>query len=911
MNWSTSVYTTLSSDTEPSIVITFDSAKYIFNAGENTTRAVMQSGRGWKKVKALFMTQLGTQRSSGVPGLFMSVADGSPRVMDVVGPKGLLHLIASMRLHTFRKTLGLKVEEVPSVLTASQQEPVPVFKDENITVFSIPVVPSPQPVEETSSKDDVLWDAPERSSKRKRSRSPDSPSKRISLDSSVPAGAPQNGSSLMDRYRNDPQFDPYTLEGDEADAWRRLIIDHMFTWVEPPPKTVKKGKQKQVAGGASSGSQDAAAASLPQVPHWAEDALRSQGKPPGRGRRSSTPAGSIKQLPKFTPSIRGAATSYIIVGPRVRGKFNAERAAELGLFGPRRGQVARGETVTFMVDDGSGGKIERTVRPEDCLGENESTKIVMVLDVPSPSHIDSLTSAFDTPAYSSFRVKKVDEQKDQVVHIIHHILGPGVLEDERYKLFMNGFSSETQHVVSSADHSPDPLTFTSAGLSQLRLNQLDPNMFPLLHYNTTPQKELALVPSLPPLTSFMESHAVVDVRPPRLLATDPLLAARDRFHPVVASEMPLELSSETREKFSKAQRVVSSRMAELAGRPPKPGDELVVISLGTNSAISSRYRNVSGHLVQIPDWGNVLLDAGEGTWGQMTRCFGMDPANPSNVWHALRGLKCVFVSHAHADHHIGLAKILAMRKKLDPPPSEPLYLVTTMQVHLCLREFAELEDLGLSESTETSNGVIPILSEALNVKQIYKSKEPGWKNVDHSREAAKMLCDALGLAQLNTVDVAHRTKALGSIMTHRDGWRLVYSGDTMPCEALVQAGQNATLLIHEATMGNDQEDMAFAKAHSTVSQAINVGARMRAENVLLTHFSSRYPTVPRYFASPRGDGIDFRPNVALAMDHARVRVGDLWKMSAYLRAVEQSFWDMADEADVEEEAAMMQANLAQ
>ena len=73
---------------------------------------------------------------------------------------------------------------------------------------------------------------------------------------------------------------------------------------------------------------------------------------------------------------------------------------------------------------------------------------------------------------------------------------------------------------------------------------------------------------------------------------------------------------------------------------------------------------VSGHLVRIPDWGNILLDAGEGTWGQMARYFGTDQARDSNVWQALRELKCVFVSHAHADHHAGLAKILAMRKQV-------------------------------------------------------------------------------------------------------------------------------------------------------------------------------------------------------------------------------------------------------
>ena len=44
----------------------------------------------------------------------------------------------------------------------------------------------------------------------------------------------------------------------------------------------------------------------------------------------------------------------------------------------------------------------------------------------------------------------------------------------------------------------------------------------------------------------------------------------------------------------------------------------------------------------------------------------------------------------------------------------------------------------------------------------------------------------------------------------------------MPSESLIQAGKGATLLIHEATMGDDEEEMAHAKAHSTISQAIDV-----------------------------------------------------------------------------------------
>ena len=68
MLWNASVLSTVSSDTEPTVVISFDSAKYIFNVGENTTRAFLQSQQNWKKTRALFLTSVGTQRASGLPG---------------------------------------------------------------------------------------------------------------------------------------------------------------------------------------------------------------------------------------------------------------------------------------------------------------------------------------------------------------------------------------------------------------------------------------------------------------------------------------------------------------------------------------------------------------------------------------------------------------------------------------------------------------------------------------------------------------------------------------------------------------------------------------------------------------------------------------------------------------------------
>lgn len=71
MQWSASVLTSVSSDTEPTIVLTFEKGKYIFNASENTNRAFLQSRRSWKRTQGVFFTQIGVQRASGLSGAFV------------------------------------------------------------------------------------------------------------------------------------------------------------------------------------------------------------------------------------------------------------------------------------------------------------------------------------------------------------------------------------------------------------------------------------------------------------------------------------------------------------------------------------------------------------------------------------------------------------------------------------------------------------------------------------------------------------------------------------------------------------------------------------------------------------------------------------------------------------------------
>ncbi|KAG1876634.1 hypothetical protein DFJ58DRAFT_865981 [Suillus subalutaceus] len=780
MSWNASVLSSVSSDTEPTVVITFDSAKYIFNVGENTTRAFLQSRRNWKKTRGLFLTSVGTQRASGLPGLLMTFADSGLTSLNIAGPAGLLHFMAVMRKYTFRENLSVNPIEIPtSRLLDESPDDIPIYKDDNISVFALPVSVEDQSLEASGSVTPLHSETSvvnKKSGKRKRSPSPSAPP--------------------LQEVISHPDFDPTTLVGDMAQEWLRHIVRTMFP------------------GSAAKPAISSAKASTVPYLHYPQCNLR-------------------------------ATLAYAVVGPRVRGKFDVKRAEALGLkAGPLRARVARGETVLVVGKDG----VERSVGPSDVVGASEDPGVVLILDAPSTAHITPLVKGFERP-----------DKKDHALRVVFHLCGNDVFEDER-------FEDNVHHIVASRDYVPDPITFTSAAFNQLRLNYLDSNIFPVPKYSLEAKKALdsKFRRTSHPNTDCMRAHTIIDIRPPRPPLRDSEAEANDLFHPAAVVT-----------QFSEAQAHVDE-----ATVPDVIGKDVTVVTLGTGSAIPSKYRNVSGTLVCIPGAGYILLDAGEGTWGQLSRNYG------TAVWDVLRGLKCIFISHIHGDHHIGLAKILAMRQHV-----QPLYLISNRMIFLYLRDYNALEELGFSEDARAR--VIPILSDEIHWRNKGRG---GWNYGDQdqkgwvSRLAAGALCKTLGLQKINTVDVEHRARCHGLIVKHLDGWSVVFSGDTVPTQKLVQAGAGATLLIHEATMANDQVEMARAKMHSTFGQAIDIGKSMNAQNILLTHFSARYPKMPPSVSERQaGD-----PVVAFAFDHANIKIGDMWKMGAYARAIEQSFIDIAD-----------------
>lgn len=120
----------------------------------------------------------------------------------------------------------------------------------------------------------------------------------------------------------------------------------------------------------------------------------------------------------------------------------------------------------------------------------------------------------------------------------------------------------------------------------------------------------------------------------------------------------------------------------------------------------------------------------------------------------------------------------------------------------------------------------------------------------------------------------------------KEEFKLTFSGDTIPCDALVELGKNSTLLIHEATLEDTLANSAASKMHSTISQAIEQSEKMHAKYTVLTHFSQRYRVLP-----PINDDLIKNKNIGIAFDYMEIIPDDLQRLNELYFKLKDTYAD--------------------
>uniref|UniRef100_A0A096P2Y8 Zinc phosphodiesterase ELAC protein 2 n=1 Tax=Papio anubis TaxID=9555 RepID=A0A096P2Y8_PAPAN len=506
-----------------------------------------------------------------------------------------------------------------------------------------------------------------------------------------------------------------------------------------------------------------------------------------------------------------------------RGSFLVLKAKELGLpvgtaaIAPIIAAVKEGKSITHE---------GREILAEELCTPPDPGAAFVVVECPDEGFIQ--------PICENATFQRYQGKADAPVALVVHMAPESVLADSRYQQWMERFGPDTQHLV---------LNENCASVHNLRsykiqtqLNLIHPDIFPLL--TSFPRKKEGPTLSVPVVQG--ECLLKYQLRPRREWQRDAIITCNPQEFIDEALQLP-----NFQESVQECRRSAQDGPAPAEKRSQYPE----IVFLGTGSAIPMKIRNVSATLVNISPDTSLLLDCGEGTFGQLYRHYG------DQVDRVLGSLAAVFVSHLHADHHTGLLNILLQRERALASlgkPFHPLLVVAPTQLKAWLQQYH-------NQCQEVLYHVSMIPAKYLQVGAEISSPA-----VERLISSLLGTCD---LEEFQTCLVRHCRHAFGCALVHTSGWKVVYSGDTMPCEALVRMGKDATLLIHEATLEDGLEEEAVEKTHSTTSQAIRVGMRMNAEFIMLNHFSQRYAKVPLF--SP-----DFNEKVGIAFDHMKVSFGD-------------------------------------
>ena len=527
--------------------------------------------------------------------------------------------------------------------------------------------------------------------------------------------------------------------------------------------------------------------------------------------RNPWPASMVGELPPASGLPQSTAMSYIIKGYAQRGNFDARKAMSLGLKpGPIYAKLVAGESV--QSDDGT----NTTITPEMVLSPTRPGRGLALFDVPSMGHLVELERQLEDGS----------DQQLQGVEAAVWLTRGDVLHTPRFQELLRKLSN-IKHVISDPQLCRDYVAYDSSALASSRLSQIASNLFSIPRFDN--QNAFRQVTDSHPaeLQALLDGSRIVPARRGLKVHVEPdVTIDESEVVPVLNSEsfsMPLEAAVQG--MLPNISSYCTTTSAFVSGMDLY---EPEIVTLGTGSAAPSKYRNVSAVLLRMPNGlGNYLFDCGEGTLGQLKRVF-----NAEQLDEILFNLRAIWISHLHADHHLGTVSVLrevykTAKRLSDPAKPRPLppYLISEVNMIDYMNDYQSV--LGLP--TETLCTPIPC--------------DPLQGLFLHGESFDMGAVDPY-IKDIRTVRVSHCHGAQAITVTFKNGFKFSYSGDCRPNEAFCNIGADSDVLVHEATFDDGMEGDARAKKHSTTGEAVGVALGMQAKNLILTHFSQRYQKIP-------------------------------------------------------------------
>ncbi|MEM2897070.1 MAG: MBL fold metallo-hydrolase [Candidatus Bathyarchaeia archaeon] len=210
-------------------------------------------------------------------------------------------------------------------------------------------------------------------------------------------------------------------------------------------------------------------------------------------------------------------------------------------------------------------------------------------------------------------------------------------------------------------------------------------------------------------------------------------------------------------------------------------------------------------------------------------------------------VKAILITHSHIDHFWDLVPFLWLRRLRDQ--KDPLRIFCpkpyTNLFEWCVeitktRNFASIQAINGSSKIELDNLII----QPFQVEHANEEMALGYAITEKPK--TKLLLEKLRNEKIPIEiwrEIAKGEKVClnGRIImpeefSYKKQRKIVYSGDTRPCEALKRASENVDLLMIEATYVDEKfQETASKKGHTTIREALKIAFESGAKGVLLTH----------------------------------------------------------------------------